>query len=133
MPPASFAVISALDAGNAGLMSVHSFRMSSQSTVSSSQKGMKNMRLTRKITQISALLLIIALLASPIQAFSLNDLSSTETVISETAVEEAVLTAVSDWFSANYRPFYNLRNVDLRIIRRFTAREGTRYTVAVFC
>ncbi len=91
------------------------------------------MRFTRKITQISALLLIIALLASPIQAFSLNDLSSTETVISETAVEEAVLTAVSDWFSANYRPFYNLRNVDLRIIRRFTAREGTRYTVAVFC
>lgn len=91
------------------------------------------MRLTRKITQISALLLIIALLASPIQAFSLNDLSSTETVISETAVEEAVLTAVSDWFSANYRPFYNLRNVDLRIIRRFTAREGTRYTVAVSC
>lgn len=45
------------------------------------------MRLTRKITQISALLLIIALLASPIQAFSLNDLSSTETVISETALK----------------------------------------------
>lgn len=91
------------------------------------------MRLTRNMLRLSALLLILALLASSIFASTPEVALNTETTVSEAAVEEAVLTTVSDWVSANYQPFYNLRNVDLRIIRRFTAREGTRYTVSVFC
>ncbi|MEG2378477.1 MAG: amidase domain-containing protein, partial [Clostridia bacterium] len=49
------------------------------------------------------------------------------------ATKNVVISAVTDWVNANYKEFYDIKDVHADIVRTHTTETATNYTVAITC